>query len=771
MVAFPDAGQLRRTSTGTLLVVALAYMVLLGGTGLGEEVVLLRLLNGVLGGALIVAAIFKIGHERLDRSDGLVVAALVLFSVAGAVSAFPRQSFDAVLAGLAFTAAYLIARKELRRVGNRQLLIGALLLLSAVMTFLTFLRWVLPIVEWWAGTGWQVIPSLSFELAGYPWGHRHDLTLLVVLLYPAWWVGDATPLRRVARIVVGALLVPVVLVDGSRAVWLAMAIATMVLAAPALIAWWRESSRGRVAFLVVAAVLVALLVVSGLGSAVVQRGLNPATLGWRTAMWGPLLEQWASQPLAGQGPGSFPWVLQLTDYFDTNSWAPRHPDSAVVQAIAEAGLIGLAALASIIAAVLPAVWRGPSVAARWAVVTFALASLVANPTDFAFLIVLAIAWAAYGAPRATAGIETPRGRRSSLIRLASAACAIVVILAYGLAAAGALAYERARSAVADGNLELADLELDAAVGFDPGMALYPRQRGAAALVAGDVGSAIADLALATRLNPADDLAWRTLALANSSAGDVEGGQTALDQAVQLQRSDSTNLWLSAVSNIRAGREEEASEEIAEIIQAWPTIVFSAGWPDGLPNGVQPADLASEAMDHWLTNAPTPEPAWDQGVWLAAMSGRSNLSGAASDASAHSADLDAALGGSVRCEDVTDLIARMAPEEQRSYLYWWLLARDAIARGDSNDQARKMAELMGHPLNADLADRTMNPLNENEQFGRYGWGYRRTPIDWPVVSIDLPSPIGGLMRWIHEPRAAAASAGLTESLPTCAAIVP
>jgi hypothetical protein len=58
------------------------------------------------------------------------------------------------------------------------------------------------------------------------------------------------------------------------------------------------------------------------------------------------------------------------------------------------------------------------------------------------------------------------------------------------------------------------------------------------------------------------------------------------------------------------------------------------------------------------------------------------------------------------------------------------------------------------------------MNENGQFSTDRWGYRRLPIVWPPSTSDLPSPRGGLMRWIYRADDAVGSAGLTEQLPGC-----
>ena len=144
------------------------------------------------------------------------------------------------------------------------------------------------------------------------------------------------------------------------------------------------------------------LLASGVGGSLLERLTNFESVGWRTAMWEALIDWWLAHPLAGGGPGSFPWLLQGTGYFDTSSFAPRHPDSAPIQLLAEAGLLGIAGLVVLLAAIAPALVRSRAAAPTFALVAFATASLGSNPTDFAFMVIVAIAWVAYAIPRRSA---------------------------------------------------------------------------------------------------------------------------------------------------------------------------------------------------------------------------------------------------------------------------------------------------------------------------------------------------------------------------------
>ena len=73
---------------------ALCYLVLLGGTAPGEVWPFLRLINACIGAAAIVYFVLR-APGRADRLDHGVLAAVVLFAIAGTLSQHPRQSLDA----------------------------------------------------------------------------------------------------------------------------------------------------------------------------------------------------------------------------------------------------------------------------------------------------------------------------------------------------------------------------------------------------------------------------------------------------------------------------------------------------------------------------------------------------------------------------------------------------------------------------------------------------------------------------------------------------
>jgi len=747
-----------------ILLAVFAYFVLIGGSARGETDPATRLINTAMGGLLVAVMVWRL-RSATDRIDRWLTLALILFVAAGTLSAFPRQSFDAAMGALVYLAALHYARGEMSSAPARRLALVVLIALSLVFTVIATRFWLLPVLEWWARTGWEVAPPLNIDFAGWPWGHRHDLALLIVMLYPAWWAERPSLARRVLAVIVGVLVALIVLVDGSRTLWMAIVVAgTYLSVGPALRAWQRAAPMRPYA-IGAGVVLIVALGATGIGGALLERASSLASLGFRAAMWERLVDAWTAHPVAGTGIGTFPWTLQLTDYFDTNSWAPRHPDNAPIQMLAEGGVLGITALAIIMVTLLPAIFHGRSSAARAALITFGIASIGGNPTDFGFLVVVAIAWVAIAVPREHIHVEA--SPRSSVPVVAAFACLALIGLAQGATVIAGFAYEQARAAVADERMVDAFSALDVAVILDPGMALYVRQRGALRAAVGQSDAAVGDLERAAQINPSDDLAWRTLALAHDAAGHPGARDVALDRAISVQRSDQTNLLLRAYWGGREGREAASAETLAEIVQAWPTIVFAPGWGDLVPDSTVSTEIIDRALDRWQNGSPSPETRGDQGLWLASMSGDPELLAGEVMTSPWSASLTEALVRGMRCDrTMIDSLSEAPAADQRSPLYWWLRVRASILIGEPDIDAAHMAGLLRSPVVAAGARGVLNPRNENGGFSADTFGYRRTPITWPSESIGLPSPGAGWVRWMLDPAAAVEEAGLVERLDDC-----
>lgn len=747
------------------LIGAFAYVVVIGGSSIGEVDPALRAINVAIAAALLLRYLGRMPKFG-DSIDRRLLFAVILFAFAGALSSATRQSLDAVLEAATYAAAFFTARDLLAREAVRTIFVRLLICVSALLTLIAAARWFPLLIEWWLLAGRTVLPPLDLNFSGGPpWGHRYDVALLVAMLYPAWWVGSASSLRRFARIPVGLLVALIVLIVGSRTLWASLGISALIVLAPPLVrGWQRWSPRLRAGVFLGLAFVAVLVLLSGVGSAVAQRGFSGTSLDWRTAMWGPLVGVWAAHPIAGYGPGSFPWILQQTTYFDTNTHAPRHPDSAPFQLVGEAGSLGVLAAIVVLATLLPPILRGRSMAARWALLAFALACIGGNPTEFPFLMAVAIAWAAYAVPRQAASSRVENRLRPA--RLASYAAMSVLGAAYLATVVAGFTYERALSAVVAGDLSEARSALDLSVNLDPSMALYWRQRGELSYLAKLPASAASDLRRATDLNPSDDLAWRALALASEAVGDAKEADAAFTHALTVQRSDVTNLLLRAQWLAQSDRVAEARELLAEVVQSWPSIVGAPGWRALVPASVTTAQIIDEATRRWELGLNTPELPRDQGLWLAALANRPDLDSRAIGEATTGRTLAQAELALLRCQDAATLLGKATDAEKRTAFYWTLRILAGSLDGHRDEAAAEIVDIMmGVPEFVAGADGVRDPLDDAP-----GWadtfGYRRRPAQWPLIGLELPSAESGSITWLLHPRDAVRAAGLTGRLPGC-----
>ena len=688
--------------------------------------------------------------RRADTIDAACLGALLVFLIGAVASSYPRQSLDSALGALTWTATFFLARLLLARPDARAAVVRVLIGLSVVLTLVAAARWLPTTVEWWTITG--VTPPLDMNHSGVLWGHRHDLALVVAVLYPAWWIGQRSPMRTAAAIVFGILAALVVLVDGSRTMWLAIVIAGLTGAAPAAVHAWHPSRQELAIGGAAVALGVAVGVLSGVISAAADRLLTTNTLVSRADMWGALLEVWARQPIAGAGPGSFAWLLQGTDYFDANSWAPRHPDSLPFQLLPEVGVLGVIAVAIVVVALAPAVWRG-GWAPRFALVALAAAGIGANPTEFGFLMLVAVAWAGLAAPNAQAETQAPR----RWTRAASFAMLGIIGVAFASTAVAAFFHDGALRSIAETDIAAATSQLETAGALDPGLALYPRLLGAVKFIEGDHGAAETALSRATELNPNDDLAWRSLALVRSEAGDIDGADEAIGRAVELHRADPTNLLIRLTFE-RLRSDDEALPTAGEVVHAWPWIIGLEGWAPfvGLPT----TDALDAATERATEGATAPQQSNSlHVVWLAALAGDEELLAGAIETTGLTRTLGEGYAAAVVCDPSVPAYLEGAPDADRRFdEYWALRVRQGGVAFSPDEDAERAWEIMTG-LSLDEALEPLNPLDENgfQGLSTDTWGYRRPPATWPDLVDLLPSPDAAYRRWMVDPIGSALTA--------------
>jgi O-antigen ligase/tetratricopeptide (TPR) repeat protein len=748
----------------------LAYLIVLGGTPPVELDADIRVLNAGIASALIAIYVLRLGRLG-DGTDRGVLVALLLFVGAGSLSAFPRQSFDAALAALAYAAGLFVARGVLSNNRDRALFVSLMIFLSAVITVATAILWV-PVVALWLSQTGGATPPLGLDLTGFLWGHRYDLSLLLVLLYPSWWIGAADPARWVGRLLIGVVTLALVLLGGSRTVWLACVVAGGIVLAPSLLRRWPRQTRTVLAIAGGALVAMVALAVIGVLGVSVDRLLSFGTITARIDMWALLTSLWLQHPIAGFGPGSFPWLLQQTTYFDTTYWAPRHPDSVVFQLLPEVGLLGVTAVTVVLWTLVPRILRLGAPAVRWALAVFVVAGVGTSTTDFAFLVVVALAWVAYAVPREARQQKPggPIGKAEIALKASSIGAVFVIGVAYLLTLVAAYQYDDARAAIGDSRGADAEHSLKVAVNLDPALALYWRQLASLYLLRNAPGLALEDLTRAQHLNPNDDLTRRGQALAYFALGNADAAESSIAEAIRLQRSDPTNLLLGAWLDEQAGRSQDAIARLGEIVQAWPTVVGAPGWQVVAPDAADTARAIDEGVRRWEQDLSTLEPPVGQGLWLALFENRPALATSGPAAAGVSPTLARAFLAAWSCDPSAALILNQSTDaDRRTALYWLIHARILSNAGASDQDSIRVYKILSRdPLEPGETPVDLNPLDENAWpgFSADAWGYRRHTIDWPAYAIHLPSSQEGLIRWLWDPPAAIREAGLQNRIPRC-----
>jgi O-antigen ligase len=721
------------------------YAVMIGGTSIGELDFAARAINMVLALGLVAgwALLLRDGGDRLDLA---VAAALLLFLIACLASNFPRQSFDAAWLAAGYAAAFGVGRRVLEDISARRLTLIAMAVLSLVLSAMTAVRWVPDVATWMAINPGQM-PPLDLQLSAAPWGHRHDLTLLLVMLLPAWLMVPRNAATAACAAGATALTVLIVIVDGSRTLWIAIAVSSAVVLAqrvwPKFVTLPKQRLLGIVGGL-------AVLLLAVLGAGVSDRVFNLRTLAARGELWTSAIAAWLSRPVTGEGPRSFPWLLQTTGYFDTNSWAPRHPDSALVQLLAGVGIVGALAVAILLLSIGSRMRQSRH--ASWALLAFIVSGVGANPTDFGFLVAAAIVWSALATPYVRLG-HRDRGARSrpGWPLPASATVIALIPIAAGMASAltAEFSYRSAGQAITQGDLRTAEDELRTATTIDPRMALYHRSLGLVRWARVGPRAGLDELRTATAINSSYVLAFRMLAVAVWSAGERNQATAAIDSAVQLQRSDTNNMLLAAQFAAAENRHLDALNLVAETVQANPTLALAPGWKPYLRRvGLSNDDVIGLATQRWERNLPSPQPVTVQGVWLAALAGRPDLTDRAERQAPLPIGLAQSISLALNCEDDSAAIALVGSRAPRDIYYWIVRIRLAARHGIEDEDALSILRIMTGNDRSAIGEVDVLSENTAPGFGIDQWGYRRLPIDIGGLAGEVPSPGAGLTVWLE-----------------------
>jgi O-antigen ligase/tetratricopeptide (TPR) repeat protein len=531
-------------------------------------------------------------------------AALTAFAIATITSRAPRLSVEYLALAILLTALYLL----LQRLMESDFYRVRLLSFAAIVALLTGVAFILVIVPhwitWWGLIGHFAAPPLRPFFEGLTFGNPSAvLTASVLLAAPV--VANLAGRSRganVAAISVVALSVAVIIMSGSRAGWLAIGLAVVVvgalwLAAPERRAAVLELSRSRIVRLLAVPILivaVAAAVIAGPGF--LLRATSGGD-GGRLVYFATAIRMFESSPLVGTGPGT--WVPQRIDYTqpgEIDYYIP-HAHDIYVQVLAEFGIVGALAGLVVVAALarlLLGAIRDPDAARRrmgwaalFATVYFAGHQLLdeyANAPAILFAYVIPIAWLDATAPQSTAlrlpRINLFRDRAAGRIGTAVGLGGVVLVVA----SATFLGWsERGASLMADGTDLMNDRKpaealrpLRDAVQLDSAMPPYHFALGLALADTGDLDGAQIELQTATT---ADGLptAWLDLAAVRARLGQTLPANDALTEALRLGVQQAGVLMGAGVVELELGDTDAAATDFAQALLLSPTLAGDPWW--------------------------------------------------------------------------------------------------------------------------------------------------------------------------------------------------
>ena len=727
--------------------VLLAYLLLLGGTPSGTSNGIGQALNAIIAVALLLGWVAR-ARRMSDRVDLLIVVALLLFLLAADLSFMPRQSFGSAMRAAGLAAGFAICRR-LMAGGQRRIVEfifgwGNLFLCAVILP-----QWIARWVNWLAATSWSAFPPLKIWLPVSPFANRHYIATLALLLLPAVWGNEFRSRWLYASWLATVGTAGLVFLDGSRTLAAAALGASIVVGILAVIRERRWGlpgpARGIALIGVAAAVAGGALAIN---TPVWERVANLQTLLARLSLWGDAISAWAIRPFQGLGPGTFPWSYFLDGHLQLTNYAPRHPDNAIAQLVAEAGVLGLAALVTLATAAIVGA-RGrvlQDLRAAWVLVVFAAACIGTNPSDLLFLTVPALLWAAMLIPAERSG-EGPGLRYSRRgMRVISLAVSVPVVAAVLVTSAASLAYQVAWEAAVRGRSDIALSVVGLATTLDPTRPIYWRERGNLELANESYAPAESDYQRALALNPVDLEALSGLAVTAMNAGNYS---EALELARQLSASRPYSASDQAVLALAEFHAKDTSAAYATLGQA---ILLDPGMATVSWTGTSLAAMdrttALRAALRAMENPPPADIVGINGVLLTLMADGGDAESAAALAPgklAHSARALAALSHCDTAGAVREIeLARRSEVEQRAF---WIASAvvATIARTPHAYDSRQVMTYLGYgdsqvPVTQSIL------AGDAESLWRY-----RLPAMLPVGGNSLLLPTGTLAL-IRYPRA-------------------
>jgi O-antigen ligase len=725
-----------------LLAAAFLFVGLIGGSDAGQYLIAVRVISAATGGALILAYVLN-APRRHDHLDLAVLVGLVGFLLTCVTSSIPRLSFDAAMTAVAYAAAFYVARDAVSDAAGRRLALAVLGLTGALVAVMFLLLW---------GAGWQRwmavpdagIPPVGLALPPVIYGHHYRIAALVGVLAPACVLLARRPGIWPVGLVGSLASAVVILMSGSRTVWLA---AVAAMAVTVLLGARYRPTRGRWTLPLVGIALIAGALLAG---QVAQRALTSSTVEGRFEIYAASLDRWLDSPLVGHGPGTYSAQMTLAGYHELL----QHGHNAIVQMLVEGGLAGLAGMFIVVAAVvisaLQATRRNRVAIAGLTV--FAVSCLTDNMSVYGFLIVPLIAWAALASPRQA----TLPATEVRWVRPAAVVMACVAGLAAAATIASAWAYDLASAAARAGDAQSVVQSLRAASFLDPEYALYQRDLGVWLLADGRTAEARERLGKALEANPADPAAHRAAAIAAAHDGAAEAVDLA-EGALNLRDDDAANLLTLAYVSRELGDLAAARDALVRALRFEPRLTASPEWREDF--GGDASLLLNAAHQSWAAEPDRDNEHHEVRAWLAAMVGKPVLGGPVTT-------FDMAAAAVIDCRP-DNAVVQLGPTANAAVNARWLLVRIIVGRVDGQpvDDYIAMAGLRW-PIVAFMASNEVTGASPFTALAHDAKFYGRRSISPPDGGPVFPSPESGLSAWLRDPIGAADRGAPDSGLATC-----
>jgi O-antigen ligase len=602
------------------------YCLFIGGAWAPTYSVFFRVVTLILAGAgiavwIVVAIRDPFWRPRTVFAPAFAAAFTVLL-ISTALSRYPRFGAEYLAWSAILTALYLILQRLMASEFFRTRLLGFTVLTALVIGVWYVFAVVNDWTAWWGMVGRIAAPPLRPRFESLTLGNPSAvLTASLLLTAPAVaHLAGGGSVRKVAAGVMVALSLFVALLSGSRAGWLAIAAATIIVGLLWLASPGRRASLGAVARSRIARLVAIPVVLAAAGAAVV---VGPGLVaragaggeGLRTSFFSASIRMFESAPLTGVGPGSWaPLRGPFTAAGEFDYYIP-HAHSVYFETIAELGLIGVIGgviVIAFLARLLVGAIRDTDPARRpmgWAALFTCVYFAAHQALDFyenapaiLFAFVIPIAFL-----DATAGVaparqtETRRGLDPAASNALALAGAVVLVGAFAFLSWS----ERGAFAMSAGTVQLDQLDppsaiepLRQATADDAAMPPYHLAYGLALADTGAFGAAEAEFLASAGV---DDLpeTWVDVAAVRARLDDGRGARDALDRAMRLGIQQSGVLMGIGVVRLELGDTDAATEAFAQALALSPSLAGDSWWTaEAKRAAVWPAAYAA-AMDRSL----------------------------------------------------------------------------------------------------------------------------------------------------------------------------